>query len=171
MKAVRIHAFGGPEVVTYEEVPKPVPREQEVLFKVTSTCVNYADVQWRLGNYVDRTLPAILGREAAGIIEAVGPGVTTSQVGQPIMARAIGGNAEYAIAQSQNVFPCPAGLDMAQAGGIPIVFLTAYHLASSGATGALPRRPLRPSWSWPAAWGPMSRSTISPTTSRQKSCA
>ena len=96
MKAIRIHAFGGPEVVTYEEVSKPVPREHEVLFKVTSTCTNYADVQWRLGNYVDRTLPATLGREAAGIIEAVGSGVTTLQVGQPIMARAIGGNAEYA---------------------------------------------------------------------------
>jgi NADPH2:quinone reductase len=131
MKAVRIHAFGGPEVVTYEDIPQPVPQEGEVLFRVTSTCVNYADVQWRLGNYVDRTLPATLGREAAGMITAVGPGVTTLQVGQPVMARAIGGNAQYAIAQVQNVFPCPPGLDMAQAGGIPIVFLTAYHLLRS----------------------------------------
>lgn len=131
MKAARIHAFGGPEVVTYEDVPKPTPQENELLFKVTSTCMNYADVQWRLGNYVDRTLPATLGREAAGIIEAVGPGVTTLQVGQPIMARAPGGHAEYAIAQVNNVFPCPAGLDMAQAGGIPIIFLTAYHLLRS----------------------------------------
>ena len=131
MKAVRIHAFGGPEVVTYEDIPQPVPKAHEVLLKVTSTCVNYADVQWRLGNYVDRTLPATLGREAAGIIEAVGPGVTTLQVGQAIMARAIGGNAEYAIAHIQNVFPCPTGLDMQQAGGIPIVFLTAYHLLRS----------------------------------------
>jgi NADPH2:quinone reductase len=131
MKAVRIHAFGGPEVVTYEDIPQPVPKAHEVLLKVTSTCVNYADVQWRLGNYVDRTLPATLGREAAGIIEAVGPGVTTLQAGQPIMARAIGGNAEYAIAHVQNVFPCPRGLDMQQAGGIPIIFLTAYHLLRS----------------------------------------
>jgi NADPH:quinone reductase len=131
MKAARIHAFGGPEVVTYEDVPKPTPKEHEVLFKVTSTCINYADVQWRLGNYVDRTLPATLGREAAGIIEAVGPGVTSLKVGQPIMARAPGGHAEYAIARVENVFPCPAGLDMAQAGGIPIIFLTAYHLLRS----------------------------------------
>src|ERR671925_1783378 len=131
MKAVRIHAFGGPEVVTYEDISQPAPKAHEVLLKVTSTCVNYADVQWRLGNYVDRTLPATLGREAAGIIEAVGPGVTTLQVGQPIMARAPGGNAEYAIAQVDNVFPCPAGLDMTQAGGIPIIFLTAYHLLRS----------------------------------------
>ena len=61
----------------------------------------------------------------------MGPGVTTLQVGQPIMARAIGGNAEYAIAHVQNVFPCPTGLDMQQAGGIPIIFLTAYHLLRS----------------------------------------
>jgi NADPH2:quinone reductase len=131
MKAARIHAFGGPEVITYEDVPKPTPKENEVLFQVTSTCMNYADVQWRLGNYVDRTLPATLGREAAGIIEAVGPGVTTLKVGQPIMARAPGSHAEYAIAQVENVFPCPAGLDMVQAGGIPIIFLTAYHLLRS----------------------------------------
>jgi NADPH2:quinone reductase len=131
MKAARIHVFGGPEVVTYEDVPKPTPKANEVLFKVTSTSMNYADVQWRRGNYVDRTLPATLGREAAGVIEAVGPGVTTLQVGQPIMARAPGGHAEYAIAQIENVFPCPAGLDMTQAGGIPIIFLTAYHLLRS----------------------------------------
>jgi NADPH2:quinone reductase len=131
MKAVRIHAFGGPEVVTYEDAPKPTPKENEVLFKVTSTCINYADVQWRLGNYVDRTLPATLGREAAGVIESVGPGVTALNVGQRIMARAVGGNAEYAIAQVENAFPCPDGVDMAQAGGMPVIFLTAYHLLRS----------------------------------------
>jgi NADPH2:quinone reductase len=128
MKAARIHAFGGPEVIRYEEIPQPVPRENEVLFKVTSTSLNYADVQWRLGNYVERTLPATLGREAAGIIEAVGPGVTALRVGQPIMARASGGHAEYAIAQVHNAFPCPEGVDMTQAGGMPVVFLTAYYL-------------------------------------------
>ena len=131
MKAARIHAFGGPEVVSYEDLPLPTPKANEVLFKVMSTSMNYADVQWRLGNYVDRTLPATLGREAAGIIEAVGPGVTALHVGQPIMARAPGGHAEFAIAQVDNVFPCPAGLDMTQAGGIPIIFLTAYHLLRS----------------------------------------
>jgi NADPH2:quinone reductase len=131
MKAVRIRAFGGPEVVRYDEVPQPVPKENEVLFQVTSTSLNYADVQWRLGNYVERTLPAILGREAAGIITAVGSGVTTLQVGQRITARASGGHAEYAIAQVPNVFPCPEGLDMTQAGGMPVVFLTAYHLLKS----------------------------------------
>lgn len=131
MKAARIHAFGGPEVVSYEDLPLPTPKANEVLFKVTSTSMNYADVQWRRGNYVDRTLPATLGREAAGIIEAVGPGVTALHVGQPIMARAPGGHAEFAIAQVDNVFPCPAGLDMTQAGGIPIIFLTAYHLLQS----------------------------------------
>ena len=131
MKASRIHAFGGPEVVTYEEVPKPVPKENEVLLRVTSTSLNYADVQWRRGNYVDRTLPATLGREAAGMIEAVGPGVTTLKVGQRLMARCPGGHAEYVIVQVPNVFPCPEGLDMTQAGGLPIIGLTAYHLLRS----------------------------------------
>ncbi|ETW99036.1 MAG: hypothetical protein ETSY1_16515 [Candidatus Entotheonella factor] len=131
MKAVRIHAFGGPEVVVYEETTQPEPKANEVLFQVTSSCLNYADVQWRLGNYVDRTLPATLGREAAGVIEAVGPEVTTFKPGQPIMARAVGGNAEYAIAHVDHAFPCPDGVDMAQAGGMPVIFLTAYHLLRS----------------------------------------
>ena len=130
MKAVRIHAFGGPEVVTYEDIPQPVPKAHEVLLQVTSTCVNYADVQWRLGNYVDRTLPATLGREAAGIIAAVGPGVTTTWWDSPSWPGRLVA-AEYAIAHVQNVFPCPTGLDMQQAGGIPIIFLTAYHLLRS----------------------------------------
>ena len=130
MKAVRINSFGGPEVITFEDIPKPTPKDNEVLFRVTSTCTNYADVQWRLGN-ADRTLPATLGREAAGIIEEVGPGVTDLSVGQPITARSVGGNAEYAVAQVHSVFPCPEGLDMSQAGGLPIIFLTAYHLLNS----------------------------------------
>jgi NADPH2:quinone reductase len=122
MKAVRIHAFGGPEVLTYEDIAKPLPKEHEVLFKVTSTCVNYADVQWRLGNYVDRSLPATLGREAAGIIKAVGPGVTTLQVGQPIMARAIGGNAEYAIAKYRMSFAVLQGWRWRRLEGFPSSF-------------------------------------------------
>ena len=130
MKAVRIHAHGGPEVIAFEDIPQPEPKENEVLFKVTSSCINYADVQWRLGNG-DRTLPTTLGREAAGTIEKVGPGVTALRVGQNITARSLGGNAEYAIAQVSNAFVCPDGLDMAQAGGIPIIFLTAYHLLRS----------------------------------------
>ena len=130
MKAVRIHAHGGPEVITIEDIPVPEPKENEVLFKVTSSCINYADVQWRLGNG-DPTLPTTLGREAAGTIEKVGPGVTALQVGQNITARSLGGNADYAIAQVTNAFVCPDGLDMAEAGGIPIIFLTAYHLLRS----------------------------------------
>ena len=130
MKAVRIHAHGGPDVINIEDIPIPEPKEDEVLFKVTSSCINYADVQWRLGNG-DPTLPTTLGREAAGTIEKVGPGVTALQVGQNITARSLGGNAEYAIAQVTNAFVCPDGFDMAEAGGIPIIFLTAYHLLRS----------------------------------------
>jgi NADPH2:quinone reductase len=130
MKAVRIHAHGGPEVIMIEDIPEPEPKADEVLFKVTSSCINYADVQWRLGNG-DKTLPTTLGREAAGTITKVGPGVTALKVGQNITARSLGGNAEFAIAQLTNAFVCPDGFDMAQAGGVPIIFLTAYHLLRS----------------------------------------
>ena len=94
MKALRIRAFGGPEVISFEDVLRPTLKENEVLFRVTCTCINYADVQWRLGNNVDRTLPVTLGREAAGVIEEVGPDATSIKEGQPTMARSAGGNAE-----------------------------------------------------------------------------
>ncbi len=131
MKAARIHAFGGPEVVTIDEIPKPIPRENQVLLKVISTSINYADVQWRLGNYIYKDLPATLGREAAGMIEAVGPGVTEFQVGQPIVARSTGSHAEYAIAETFTTWPCPEGLNMQEAGAIPVASLTAYHILKS----------------------------------------
>ena len=134
MKAVRFHRFGGPEVLVYEEdVPRPTPGEGQVLIKVAGSGVNFADLMRRMGNYPGLQPPATLGLETAGTIEEVGPGAMGFKAGDPVMARAVGGQAEYVAVDCSSVFHCPPGIDLVQAGGMPTVFLTAYHLLKTRA--------------------------------------
>jgi NADPH2:quinone reductase len=128
MKAVRIHEFGGVDVLRWEEVPVPRPRPHQVLIKVDSSGVNYADIMRRQGGYPGPDLPATLGLEAAGVIEEVGEEVTDLTVGQRVMGMGPQGNAEYVAVNANLVFPYPETTNPVQAGGMPIVFLTAYHL-------------------------------------------
>jgi NADPH:quinone reductase len=128
MKAVRIHEFGDLDVLRWEEVPVPKPRSHQVLVKVESSGVNYADVMRRRGGYPGPDLPSTLGLEAAGTIEELGSDVTGLTVGQRVMAMGPQGNAEYVAVNANLVFPYPETIDPVQAGGMPIVFLTAYHL-------------------------------------------
>jgi NADPH2:quinone reductase len=128
MKAVRIHEFGGLDVLRWEDVPVPKPRPNQVLIKVESSGVNYADVIRRQGNYPGPDLPSTLGLEAAGTIEELGENVSGVTVGQRVMAMGPQCNAEYVAVNAGFVFPYPETLDPVQAGGMPIVFLTAYHL-------------------------------------------
>ncbi len=128
MKAVRLEQFGGPEVLQWKDVPEPVPRPNQALIKVDSSGVNYADIMRRQGNYPGPDLPATLGLEAAGVIIGLGAEVTGLSVGQRVMAMGPQGNAEYVAVNASFVFPYPETVDPVQAGGMPIVFLTAYHL-------------------------------------------
>ena len=128
MKAMRIHEFGGVEVLRWEEVPQPKPRPHQVLIKVDSAGVNYADVMRRRGNYPGPDLPSSLGLEAAGTVVEVGAEVSSVSVGQKVMAMGPGGQAEYVAVNGNFVFPYPETMDPVQAGGMPVVFLTSYHL-------------------------------------------
>ena len=128
MKAVRIHEFGGLEVLKWEYVDRPTPRPNQVLIKVDSAGVNYADLMRRRGGYPGPDLPSTLGLEAAGTIEELGDAVSGLTVGQRVMAMGPQGNAEYLAVNANFVFPYPETIDPVQAGGMPIVFLTAYHL-------------------------------------------
>lgn len=132
MKAVRIREYGGVEVLRWEESDIPTPRPHQVLIKVESSGVNYADIMRRQGNYPGPDLPATLGLEAAGIIEQIGSDVSTSlAVGQRVMGMGPQGNAEYVAINANLVFPYPSNIDPQIAGGMPIAFLTAYHLLRS----------------------------------------
>lgn len=128
MKAVRIHEFGGLDVLKWEDVPEPEPRANQVLIKVDSAGVNYADISRRQGSYPGPDLPSTLGLEAAGTIVEVGGAVAGLTVGQRVMAMGPQGNAEYVAVNANFVFPYPETMDPIQAGGMTIVFLTAYHL-------------------------------------------
>tara|TARA_B100000745_G_scaffold299646_1_gene250960 strand:- start:159 stop:1124 length:966 start_codon:yes stop_codon:yes gene_type:complete len=128
MKAVRIHEFGDLDVLKWEEIDRPKPRANQVLIQVESAGVNYADLMRRQGGYPGPDLPSTLGLEAAGTIVELGSDVVGLEIGQKAMGMGPQGNAEYVAVNSNFVFPYPAELDPTEAGGMPITFLTAYHL-------------------------------------------
>lgn len=127
MKALRIHEFGGVDVLRWEEVDQPKPRPHQVLIKVDSAGVNYADIMRRQGGHSGWALPTTLGIESAGAIVEVGEDVTWLNVGQRVMAMGPAGQAEYVVVHANFAFPYPETFDPVQAGGMPVVLLTAYH--------------------------------------------
>jgi len=134
VKAVRVNEFGGPEVLHWEDgVPEPSPGPGEVLIKVAGAGMNFADQSRRRGTYPGGPPPTTLGMEAGGTVASVGSGVSEFKVGDNVMARVAGAQAEYVAARAADVFPAPRGVDPVLAGGIPLVFLTAYHILSTRA--------------------------------------
>ena len=83
MKAIRVHKYGGPEVLTLEEVPIPEPKAGEARVKIEAIGVNYVDIYHRTGFYPLQT-PFTLGQEAAGVVDAVGEGVTEVKKGDRV---------------------------------------------------------------------------------------
>ncbi len=128
MKAVRLNEFGGVDVLKIEDVAEPTLRPHHVMIKVDSAGVNYADIMRRSGNYPGPDLPSSMGLEAAGTVTEVGSDVRGITVGQKVMGMGPGGQAELVAVNGDLVFPYPDSLDPIVAGGMPIVFLTSYHL-------------------------------------------
>lgn len=134
MKAVRMQSYGGPEVLVYEDTPRPEPQPGEVLVQVYAAAINGIDWKIRDGELqriFSFQLPMILGSDAAGVVAAVGEGVTTFQVGQEVygmMERSRSGSfAEYAIASADALAPKPQSLSYLEAASIPAVALTAWQ--------------------------------------------
>ena len=128
MKAVRFHQTGGPEVLTYEDVPDVTPGDGEVLIRVEAVGMNFADVMRRRGDpYPEPSPPPFtLGIEVAGTVAAVGKGVTSFQTGSPVFAMTrSGGYAQYACAPATAVVPMPSGMSAAQATTLVVQGLTA----------------------------------------------
>jgi NADPH2:quinone reductase len=97
MKAVRVHECGGPEALRYDDVDVPTPRVGEALVQIAAAGVNFIDVQHRTGRYKPPALPFTLGSEGAGVVTAVGAGVTTVAVGDRVAyTMVLGSYAEYA---------------------------------------------------------------------------
>ena len=130
MKAIRVHNFGfTAEVLQYEEVAIPEPGPNEFLVKVEAASLNRADLALRKGAYriAPEELPVIPGREFAGTVSRLGPGIQNFKVGQRVVAcTGRGGYAEYALAKAPDALPVPDGVDSAAAAAMPTVFLTAW---------------------------------------------
>lgn len=113
MNAIRLHAHGGPEVLTYEQVPRPVPAAREVLIRTRATGINFADVLRRKGGPYPAAspFPYLLGGEAVGIVESVGEQMDKELVGQRVLVfPGQGSYAEYVVAPADRVYPLPAEL-------------------------------------------------------------
>jgi len=155
MKAVRIHEFGGPEVLRYEDAPDPKLRKDQVLVRVKACAMNHLDVWVRKG-LPGVSLPHILGSDVAGEIVEVGEYVNGFETGQRVLLapmhfcnhcakcmaglqnqcpefsvignRVDGGNCELVAVPAEIVIPIPDTLDFNQAASVPLVFVTAWHM-------------------------------------------
>lgn len=132
MKAMVITNFGSPEVFVKSEVDKPTPKNNEVLVKVYATSVNPADCGVRQGIFGPRVkLPAILGFDVSGVVEAVGENVRDFQVGDevyyPIAHEEGGGaNAEYHVANESTIAKKPTNISHLEAASVPVAGGTAW---------------------------------------------
>jgi len=155
MKAVRIHEFGGPEVLKYEDIPDPVLRKDHVLVRVRACALNHLDLWVRKG-LPGVKLPHILGSDVAGEVVEAGEYITDIKSGTRVLLAPMvfcnhceqcmagrhnlcprfavlgntvdGGNCELIAVPRVNVIPIPDSLDFVAAASVPLVFLTAWHM-------------------------------------------
>jgi NADPH:quinone reductase len=131
MKAIRVNAPGGPEVLRYEDVADPAPKAGEATVKVDAAGINYIDVYQRSGHY-KLALPLTLGLEAGGTVTAVGPNVTEVKVGDKVAYTGVAGAyAQYAVVPSARLVTLPSGLTTRQGAAAMLQGLTAHYLACS----------------------------------------
>jgi NADPH:quinone reductase len=129
MKAVVFEKIGGPEVLKIAEIPKPEVKPGMVLIKIRAAGINFADTLFRRGQYMMQpTFPDTPGLEAAGVIEAVGDGVTNLKPGQRVAAMGSKMYAEYALAPATQVVPIPDSMNFEEGAAFPIQVLTAWHM-------------------------------------------
>jgi NADPH:quinone reductase len=128
MKAMMFAQTGGPEVLALGEAPKPEPRAGWVLIKNHAIGVNFADTRFRQGTYtVKPKLPDIPGMEVAGVIEAVGDGVTNVRPGARVAAFTSRAYAEYCVSPAFMAIPLPDSVSFVDGAAFLIQTLTAYH--------------------------------------------
>src|SRR6266851_3465617 len=136
MKAIRIHGYGGPEVLRLEDIPQPSPGPRELLIKIHAASVNPVDWNVRQGHmqqFLPLKLPAVLGWDLSGVIEAVGTGVGKFKVGDevyaglPLAPDRNGTYAEYTITTEAETAAKPRTLDHVQAATVGVAGLTAWR--------------------------------------------
>lgn len=130
MKAIRVHEFGGPQVLKLEETPEPIVGEWQVVVQVKAAGVNPYDTYMRQGTYaIKPDLPYTPGSDAAGIVESVGPGVQGMAPGDRVYVGGTisGGYAEKTLADAWQVHRLPSNISFAQGAGVNVPYATAYR--------------------------------------------
>ncbi len=131
MKAVRIHQHGGLDALNLDEVAKPEPGNGEIRVKIEASGVNFIDVYQRDGRYKP-PLPLNLGQEAAGIVDAIGAGVSDVKIGARVGYTSVqGAYAEYAVIPAWRAVPIPDSITAQQAAAVFVQGMTAHYLALS----------------------------------------
>jgi NADPH:quinone reductase-like Zn-dependent oxidoreductase len=133
MHAVRMHSYGGPEVLVHEEVPIPQPEPGELLVRVKAAAVNPVDWkirEGRLREMLPHRLPLIMGWDVSGVVEAIGPGVTRFRAGNEVFSRPDilrdGTYAEYVVIRESEAAFKPVSVDHLHAAAIPLAGITAW---------------------------------------------
>ncbi len=131
MKAIRIHAYGGPEALRYEDVPDPTPGAGQALVRIEAAGVNYVDVYQRMGLY-NVPLPGTPGSEAGGTVAALGAGVSDLRVGDRVTYQGVlGAYAERAVVPAERLVRLPDGVSTKQGAAVMLQGMTAHYLAGS----------------------------------------
>ena len=130
MKQVWIPRTGGPEVLERREAPDPVPGPGQVRIAVEAAGINFADILARQGLYPDAPkLPAVVGYEVGGTVDAVGGGVEGLSVGDPVLALTrFGGYSSAVVVRAEAAFPRPDGMTAEEGAAIPVNYLTAFQM-------------------------------------------
>jgi len=131
MKAIRVHKLGGPEALSYQDIPAPQPSQDEAIVQIEAIGLNFIDIYYREGLYPG-TLPFTPGLEAAGTVSAVGSQVTEVQVGDRVAySSAIGAYAQQASVPAWKLVPVPRDVDFQTAAAVMLQGMTAHYLSHS----------------------------------------
>src|SRR5437867_3542288 len=129
MKAIRVHAFGGPEALKAEQAPDPQAGPGQVVVTAKAVGVNPVDAYIRAGGYGDRAFPFVPGFDAAGVVNSVGPEVRSVKAGDRVYIHGSlsGAYAELVLCKENQVHPLPPKISYQQGAGIGVPYATAYY--------------------------------------------
>src|ERR1700686_4262574 len=124
MKAWRVHAWGEPETMSFDEIAVPEPGPGEIRIRNHAAGLNFFDILQVQGKYqIKPPFPFTPGAEVAGVVDALGGGVASIRVGDRVMAMPHGsGFAEFSVAKASSVFAMPPGMNFDEAAAMPIVY-------------------------------------------------
>src|SRR5438093_5953832 len=132
MKAIRVHNYGGPEVLKFEDAPAPGSGDVEAVVKIAAAGLNFVDIYYRTGLYKAPQLPFIPGQEAAGTVTSIGEGVTEVKVGDRVAyAMTQGSYAELAAVPAWKLVKLPDNADFNLGAAIMLQGMTAHYLTHS----------------------------------------